>query len=122
MIHYFLCRQADNYLRIGIEGNQCKAEEFFSGSKGFDCVEYIGEFADVVYTDVDEWNGVGNRRFDGFAIRTCKYIYQLRTKHDDGDYFKYLKEAHVRLQASVEEAWKRKNARKAKKAEEAKVC
>ena len=106
MIHYYLCRERDNFLRIGIEGDKDKASEFFSRYYG--SVEYIGEFADVIYTDVDTDVGVGNRKFPGFIIRTCKYIYQLRSKKDDKDYFEYLREYHKGLQVSVEQAWKRK--------------
>jgi hypothetical protein len=82
-------------------------------------VEYIGAFADTIYTDVDKDTGVGSRKFDGFTVLTSKYIYQMRSKRDDGDYFEFLSEYHRRLKVSVKEAWDRKEVARIKR--EAKV-
>jgi hypothetical protein len=116
-VHYFLCRDKDNYVRIGIQGSRIVAQCTFR--RYYDHVEYIGPFVDVVYTDIDKYEGIGGRRFLGFTVLTAKYIYQLRSTKKDGDYFAYLREAHVRLQRSVEESWKRKEERR--KAKEAKA-
>jgi hypothetical protein len=88
-----------------------------NGEPLYTSVEYIGEFVDVIYTDVDTEVGIGNRRIPGGCIRTAKYIYQLRSKKDEGDYFQYLREYHLGLQWYVKDAWERKQEAKRKRDE-----
>jgi hypothetical protein len=107
IIFYFLVRQKDEYLRIGVDGDQVAAQSYFK--KYFDDVEFIGDFADTIYSDVDSDVGVGTRKIPKGVIVTCKHIYQLRTKRDAGDYFAYLRKYHQGLQENVQREWLRRN-------------
>lgn len=106
MIHYYLARQEDSFYRIGIDGDPVAAEAYLK--EYYASVEFIGDFEDIIYSDVDNDIGPGTRRIPGGVIVTCHFVFQLRTKTTDGDYFAYLRRYHDGLKEVVAAEHKRR--------------
>lgn len=110
MVHYFLCKKADLYYRIGTKGDKKAGEEYLNSIT--DCTPtYIGEFVDVIYSDIDNMIGRTEKHFNGGSVVSCKLVFQLKTSKYNGDYFAYLARFHEELKESVKKEYERRKER-----------
>ena len=123
--HYYICRIKDEYLRVGIQGDQQEGlryvqtlvpESNFTGLglrlASSTEVYYAGQFYYPIKSDVDEWMGSGNKvpiGYENIAIVTCKLIHQIKTKDKTQLLFlEQLTKTHELIKQEQKKIWEAK--------------
>lgn len=72
MIHYFICRIEDSYVRFGVNGTRKDGANHLTTFA--DETIYLGELPLPIKADIDEFNGLGVKVIGKSVLVTCKHI------------------------------------------------
>lgn len=125
MYHYYICRIKDEYLRIGIQGDQQEGLKYVQtlvpksnftglGLKLASSTEvyYAGTFYYPIKSDVDEWTGPGNKvpvGYENIVIVTCKLLHQIKTKNKTQlSFLEQIEKTHELIKQGQKKIWEAK--------------
>ncbi len=95
MIHYYLCIYGSDIYRIGVTGDRNLIEKYLS--QYYQSVEFIDDYKEPFYYDIDNNIGIGNRVIDGGRILTCKLVHTITSRKTSGSIFDYLDKVHKQV-------------------------
>lgn len=100
MYHYFLAHKGCEIYRLGIEGDRELAEQYLK--KYYRNVSFINTYKELFLYDIDKWVGMGERKFDGGVIRTCKLVHLLMPRKSSTNIYAQLEKVHKHMKEREE--------------------